>query len=62
MTDTFGAGDAGRVVIRIHDISGRLVKTLVDGIAEACIYSVPWNGTTNEGGPRPRAAWTSTRS
>jgi hypothetical protein len=35
---------AGPVSLRIYDISGRLVRTLVDGVRPAKSYTEEWNG------------------
>lgn len=48
-TIPYSLATKGRVVIRIYDISGRLVRTLADGPAEAGLHSAHWNGKTNEG-------------
>ena len=42
---------AGRswVTIRIHDLTGRVVTTLVDGEVEAGPHAIVWNGTTDSG-------------
>lgn len=37
--------------LSIYDISGKLVKTLVDGIQSTGHYTIHWNGTNNEGIP-----------
>ena len=40
----------GRIVqLKIFDISGRLIATLVDGFQAAGYRSVTWNGTDNRG-------------
>lgn len=41
---------SSRVALRIYDVSGRLVKTLVDGSMPAGNYEEIWNGTDNGGG------------
>jgi len=40
----------GRVVIRIFDIGGRLVRTLIDQREEAGPHEARWNGTTEHEG------------
>ncbi|MEO0070577.1 MAG: SBBP repeat-containing protein [candidate division WOR-3 bacterium] len=35
----------GRTNVRIFDVSGRLVKTLIDGLLPAGVYSFVWDGT-----------------
>jgi flagellar hook assembly protein FlgD len=37
------------VTIRLYNILGQLVKTLVDGIEDVGFKSVQWNGTNNVG-------------
>ncbi len=44
----------GHARVRLMDVSGRLVRTLVDGNTVAGSHAVPWDGLTNEG--RPAAA------
>ncbi|MBN1505050.1 MAG: VCBS repeat-containing protein, partial [Candidatus Eisenbacteria bacterium] len=48
-----GAGEAGArtpVSVRVYDVSGRLVKTLVDERKGPGFYSVRWDATSEEGG------------
>jgi flagellar hook assembly protein FlgD len=42
----------GRVRLKIYDVSGRLVRTLVDRVQDpvATGYEVTWDGTRNAGG------------
>jgi flagellar hook assembly protein FlgD len=40
---------AGAVTLRIYDIGGRLVRTLVNGVQSAGLKSVRWDGTNNDG-------------
>jgi hypothetical protein len=40
----------GRVVIRVFDISGRLVRTLVDRVESEGTHSVRWDGSGDRGG------------
>mgnify|MGYP000382103727 CR=1 FL=1 len=52
MTETtirFSVPEAGHVDLRIYDVAGRLVRTLVDGKLAADSYEVTWNGTNNGG-------------
>lgn len=42
---------AGQVTLRVHDVTGRLVRTLVDGRMEAGRHTSVWDGTDNLGGP-----------
>jgi hypothetical protein len=39
----------GHVTLRIYDVAGRLVRTLVDGVQEAGVKSLVWNGANNSG-------------
>ncbi|HEY7727110.1 MAG TPA: FlgD immunoglobulin-like domain containing protein, partial [Candidatus Eisenbacteria bacterium] len=41
----------GRVTIRIFDVSGRLVRTLVDGNQAAGPHIARWDGKAERGGP-----------
>ncbi|NUM69221.1 MAG: T9SS type A sorting domain-containing protein [Ignavibacteriaceae bacterium] len=43
----------GLTELKIYDISGQLIKTLVSEFREAGDYSVNWNGTDNYGGKVP---------
>ena len=40
---------ATRVTIRVYDVAGRLVRTLVDGATPAGRHAVQWNGRNAEG-------------
>jgi hypothetical protein len=46
---TFSVASSGRVVIRILDVSGRPVRTLVDGWREAGRHEASWDGRDGEG-------------
>ncbi len=39
----------GRVTLRVYDLAGRIVRTLVDAELEAGEHEAPWDGTTDEG-------------
>jgi hypothetical protein len=39
----------GRVTLELLDLQGRRIRTLVDGVVEAGVHSVDWNGATEEG-------------
>jgi hypothetical protein len=41
----------GRALVRIHDLSGRLVRTLVDGERPAGRHEVTWQGRDDRGQP-----------
>jgi hypothetical protein len=43
----------GAVTLRIYDIAGRLVRTLVDGHQPAGDQSVTWDGRDDQGRPAP---------
>ncbi len=43
-TIRFSLEEYGHVSLRIHDVSGRLVKTLVDGMLDAGLHRVIWDG------------------
>jgi hypothetical protein len=38
-----------RVVLRVYDVGGRLVRTLVDGPTSAGVHHIPWDGTDSRG-------------
>jgi hypothetical protein len=40
---------AGHVTLRIYDVSGRLVRALVEGWRDARVYEVFWDGTDDAG-------------
>jgi hypothetical protein len=39
----------GRVSLRMHDLTGRVVRTLADGLMRPGRYSSNWNGTDDRG-------------
>ncbi|MHC4316735.1 MAG: FlgD immunoglobulin-like domain containing protein, partial [Planctomycetota bacterium] len=43
------AGTMNSVMIQVYDISGRLVRTLVNEPKNRGTHSVIWNGTDNRG-------------
>jgi hypothetical protein len=45
----FGLATPGRVTIRIYDIAGRLVRTLVDGVETPGFHIARWNGRSDDG-------------
>jgi len=47
----FAVAADGPVRLRIYDVSGRLVRTLVDGMRRADVYTERWNGTDSHGIP-----------
>lgn len=40
---------AGHVRLQVHDVAGRVVRTLRDGYQAAGIYTVTWDGRANDG-------------
>ena len=48
-TIKFGLRAKGHVSIKIYDVAGRLVRTLVNDVREAGHYNVTWNGENNHG-------------
>jgi hypothetical protein len=49
----FDIPEQGHVALRVYDVGGRLVRTLVDGRREAGTHVVPWNGRDDAGRPAP---------
>ena len=45
----FGVREKGRVTLRVYDVAGRLVRTLVDEVRDAGAYREVWDGTNNRG-------------
>jgi hypothetical protein len=45
----FSLAKSDKVEVVIYDVSGRLVKTLVDGKMEAGMHSAVWDGTNDSG-------------
>ncbi len=45
----YSIGTPGKVALRIFDVSGRVVKTLVDNTKSTGEYSVAWDGTNDHG-------------
>jgi len=39
----------GRIELRVHDLTGRVVRTLADGVKRPGRYSVSWSGTDDRG-------------
>lgn len=48
-TIEYGVASPGRVRIRVYDLAGRVVRTLVDAEADPGAYQVLWSGTTDSG-------------
>jgi glutamine cyclotransferase len=45
----FGDGESGRVTLAIHDVHGRLVKTLIDSDVAPGDHETVWDGTDGDG-------------
>jgi hypothetical protein len=45
--------EAGSVVVRIHDVRGRLVRALDVGMLAAGVHDVDWDGFTRDGSAAP---------
>jgi hypothetical protein len=50
-TIRYRIGSRSRVALRVYDVNGALVRTLVDESKEAGAYSLEWNGRDNRGNP-----------
>jgi hypothetical protein len=48
-TVSYELGFAGPVRLRVYDVSGRLVRTLVDGPQGKGHHDIPWDGKSGEG-------------
>ncbi len=48
---SFSIDRPGRVVLRIYDVAGRRVRTLIDGPREAKRHVVAWDGRNDKGKP-----------
>jgi hypothetical protein len=46
---TFDMKEPGAVTLKVYDVAGRLVRTLVDGVKDAGAYSIAWDGRDNAG-------------
>jgi hypothetical protein len=46
---TFRMAAAGRAELRVYDVAGRLVRTLVDGEMDAGAHEVRWGGESDSG-------------
>ncbi len=53
----YSVARAGKVEIRIYNVSGALVRTLVDGVQTAGEHVERWNGTDDRGGQLPSGAY-----
>jgi hypothetical protein len=50
---TFSVARPGEVSLRVYDIAGRLIRTLVDSWREPGVYSEVWDGKSAEGSSLP---------
>ena len=48
-TIRFSIGEPGWVVLRVYDVTGRTVRTLVDCRREAAVYEEVWDGCDDSG-------------
>jgi hypothetical protein len=55
---TYSIGEAGSVRLRVFDVRGRVVRTLVDGVKSAGEYPVVWDGRDDEGRDVGRGVYT----
>jgi hypothetical protein len=53
----FSLQRSGHTRLEVFDVSGRLVRTLVDGVFEAGIHSVMWNGADASGRDLPSGVY-----
>jgi len=49
LTVRYSLATEGRVELRVHDLTGRVVRTLADGVMRPGRYNVSWNGTDDRG-------------
>jgi hypothetical protein len=49
-TIKFDLKDKGLVTLKVYNVAGQLVKTLVNGEMDATTHSITWNGTNDRGG------------
>jgi hypothetical protein len=48
-TIAYSVAAPGRVSLKIYDVAGRVVSTLVDGAHEPGEHEIPWGGATDSG-------------
>ena len=48
-TIAFSLAETGKVSVRVYDVSGRLVRSLVDGTLPGGRHEIRWNGTNARG-------------
>jgi hypothetical protein len=49
-TIKFDLKDKGMVTLKVYNVAGQLVRTLVNGVRDANTYTVTWDGTNDRGG------------
>jgi hypothetical protein len=49
-TIKFDLKDKGFVTLKVYNVAGELVRTLVNGMKDAGAYTIPWNGMNDRGG------------
>jgi hypothetical protein len=54
---TYALPSDGKVLLRVYDVAGRLVKTLVDGPQPAGTWNVAWDGTDERDHPVSRGMY-----
>ena len=45
------------ISLRVYDVHGRLVATVVDGIRQQGLHEIPWNGRDSAGRPLPSGVY-----
>jgi hypothetical protein len=53
----FSVPAASRVTLKVYDVQGRVVRTLVDQDAEAGAFSAQWDGRSDDGAPMGRGVY-----
>jgi hypothetical protein len=48
-TIKFDLKEKGLVTLKVYNVAGQLVRTLVDGVRDAAAYSIAWDGRNNIG-------------
>jgi len=56
-TIAFDLPEAGPVSLKVFDLSGRLVRTIADGVQPAGRGEASWNGTQDDGRPAPNGVY-----
>ncbi|MCX6841958.1 MAG: hypothetical protein NTX53_06755 [candidate division WOR-3 bacterium] len=49
ITIRYSLATEGPVLLRVHDLTGRVVRTLADGVMRPGRYSLSWNGADDRG-------------